>query len=122
MRADRSESRSCLSVRAWTFTHDHAHRDVRDLDPRLGVCAGSRPPSPCRPGWCPGRWGLGGRAGLDAAENGDDHALDGEVVGGDQLRELRVFRLEVGFAFFSQVALEGGFAIDQRRNDVPLAR
>lgn len=51
----------------------------------------------------------------------DEYALDDEFAGGNEVRVIGVFRPEEGLAFFDEVALEGGFAVDQGGDDVALA-
>ena len=55
------------------------------------------------------------------ADEGDEHALDDEFAGGDQVGVVGIFRPQEGFAAIQQVAFEGGFAIDEGGDDIAFA-
>lgn len=56
------------------------------------------------------------------AHEGDEHALDDEFPGGDEVGEVGVFGTQEGLAVFDHVALEGGFAVDEGSDDVAFPR
>lgn len=59
------------------------------------------------------------RGGSDGgAQQADHHALDGEVDGGQQIGIAGIFGAQAGASLVTDVALEGGFAIDQGGDDV----
>ena len=56
------------------------------------------------------------------AEEGDHHALDDKLAGGNEVRIPGMLRAEEGAAVFDEVALQGGFAVDEGGDDVMVAR
>ena len=52
------------------------------------------------------------------ADEGDHDALDDEFLGGDEVWVVGVFGFQVGLPIFDEVALEGGFTVDEGRDDV----
>ncbi len=47
--------------------------------------------------------------------------MDDEFIGGDEIGEIFIFRLEVGFTFLGNETFEGGFAIDEGGDDIAVA-
>lgn len=47
--------------------------------------------------------------------------MNDEFIGGDEIGEIFIFRLEVGFAFLGNETFEGGFTIDEGGDDIAVA-
>ena len=59
---------------------------------------------------------------LGRTDEGTEHALNDEILRGNQIGKLGVLRFEVGLAIFDHVSFQRAFVVNERRYDLAVAR